>query len=31
MFEIAEFLGKEECAERITTGILEVSIVSSNV
>ena len=31
MFEIAEFLGKEECAERITTGVLEVSTVSSNV
>jgi glutamyl-tRNA synthetase len=30
MFEIAEFLGKEECIERITTGISEVSTVSSN-
>jgi glutamyl-tRNA synthetase len=30
MFEITEFLGKEECIERITTGILEVSTVSSN-
>jgi glutamyl-tRNA synthetase len=30
MFEIAEFLGKEECAERILTGISEVSTISSN-
>ena len=29
MFEIAEFLGKEECADRISNGINVVSNISA--